>query len=177
MRRSSLVVLLVSQAACAGQSVPPLRPVTEYVVGLDGSLRPEDAADVVAAIDSWRSALGSRATVRVVSVPLGTSGTCPGMYVTGWAVAVCVADGAYWNHQAPENPAGLVIGSEYKGQVWLQCDQMRAAGASVQTTAAHELGHAMGLVHTGWGTLMCPDYYGQATEPTQADLAQWEAVR
>lgn len=51
-------------------------------------------------------------------------------------------------------------------------------GAVLQEIAAHEMGHGMGLEHSGPGTLMCvnPNCAGTTTA-TPADVVQWRGLR
>ncbi len=48
-------------------------------------------------------------------------------------------------------------------------------GITFLQTVTHEIGHAIGLVHTGPGTIMCKDSMCATTEVTCADLQQLEA--
>jgi hypothetical protein len=62
------------------------------------------------------------------------------------------------------NSASLIVASDcpenMKPEVWL-----------------HEMGHALGLVHTGPGTVMCASFQCAAKTVTAADVAQYELVR
>jgi hypothetical protein len=48
---------------------------------------------------------------------------------------------------------------------------------NMQEIAAHELGHAMGLEHTGAGSLMCWTTLCGSPVVTQRDVAQWIDTR
>jgi hypothetical protein len=88
-------------------------------------------------------------------------------------------------HDAP-NPANDVVGSTHPGPlanatVWIYVDRIRVSGMNVhaltEQTTAHEMGHAMGLVHSPSGELMAADVSDQAHAVTPADVAQFWAVR
>ncbi len=73
---------------------------------------------------------------------------------------------------------GVLLGVTVLTDMWL--DEPKLEGMPVekaQWALAHELGHAMGLLHTGPGTLMYPYYEGAAHVVTPADVEQWKAMR
>lgn len=65
------------------------------------------------------------------------------------------------------------------GETWVAADTFSVSSDSnlAPTIFEHELGHGMGLVHTGTGTLMAPEYPDDAHAATPEDVAQWESYR
>lgn len=73
---------------------------------------------------------------------------------------------------------GQLAGYTLLTEMWLVApDFEQMSASSSQRVFAHEMGHAMGLLHTGPGTLMYP--YGDkgSKTVTVADVAQWYHVR
>lgn len=65
------------------------------------------------------------------------------------------------------------------GETWIAADTFAASHDPnfAPTIFEHELGHGMGLVHTGPGTLMAALYADDAHTATPADVEQWDALR
>lgn len=68
-------------------------------------------------------------------------------------------------------------GASLIGRTTLYRTNIARTGASLAITAAHEVGHGMGLVHDHPGTLMAPYSQDQAPEPTPDDVVQWRSLR
>lgn len=86
---------------------------------------------------------------------------------------------------APD-PADDVIGTTDPGSsgdatIWIYVDRIEATGWDVSSlteqTAAHEIGHALGLKHSATGNLMAADVPDQAHTVTAADVSQFWAIR
>jgi hypothetical protein len=72
---------------------------------------------------------------------------------------------------------GHLVGYTVYSEIWLATPDLQAYDAAHrQRVIAHELGHAMGLQHTGPGTLMYPAANGGAMTVQPTDAAQWRTV-
>jgi hypothetical protein len=80
----------------------------------------------------------------------------------------------------PPNPLepGVMTGYTVFTEMWLvEPALVKQTPAMAQRLIAHEMGHAMGLLHTGPGTLMYPYSDLGSLTVTPTDIAQWRAVR
>jgi hypothetical protein len=73
---------------------------------------------------------------------------------------------------------GVLAGFTVYYDIWL-AEPLLESGAQKykQRVIAHEMGHSMGLSHTGPGTLMYPYSNGGSWTVTAADATQWRVVR
>jgi hypothetical protein len=160
--------VLIALSACSVSTTPP--PPLEYSVSIDPMFASDQIDSVAAAVDAWNKAI-------------------PALHLT-YVIAPCTTPSA---QQAclspafdPPDPSDDVVGETTRGaadssSVKIFVARIRAttynADALTQQTAAHELGHAMGLQHSGTETLMAADVPNQAPSITSADIAQFWAVR
>jgi hypothetical protein len=142
----------------------------DYTVTIDPSFTADQLEAVFAGIDEWHTTIPDLHFTTMVA-PCGSPSSCH----------VCV-------HPAydPPDPSHDVIGSTYPGSdddstIWIYVDRIEATGWDVasltQQTTAHEIGHALGLQHSGAGTLMAADVPDQAHAVTAADVNQFWSVR
>jgi hypothetical protein len=146
--RLAAVLVALTLTGCLGTQ--PAYPMT-YVVESD--IR---APELDAAIAEWANALPGIALGRV------------GTPTVGGSIQVV-------NATLAEGTAGRTA---WTGDVWfveIDLGQIAARGYNAQEVMAHELGHAMGLVHTGPGTLMCATLVCAAELVMPADVAQWDS--
>jgi hypothetical protein len=145
-------------------------PAPAFAVSIDPGFTMDQVDAITAAVDDWKAAV-------------------PQMHMT-YAIATC---GAPWAQDicmspahSPTDPTNDVVGFTSRGaadngMVSIYVNRIDAMGgdarALTQQTAAHELGHAMGLQHAAAGTLMAALVDDQAETVTPADVAQFWAVR
>ena len=141
-----------------------------YDVSLDPTFQPDEVEAIVTGLEEWQESI-------------------PELHVT-YSVSTCDSPAAcqvcfHPDHSAPD-PSHDVIGSTFPGssddsKVLIYVDRIRATGwepsALTAQTAAHEMGHAIGLRHTGAQTLMAADVPDQAHGVTPTDVAQFWSVR
>jgi predicted Zn-dependent protease len=75
-----------------------------------------------------------------------------------------------------DNYSGYTEAEGNNSDVYIPLDTLQP-GAIFLTTIEHELGHALGLVHTGKGTVMCASSTCAAPEVTCADIQQYDSLR
>lgn len=154
-----LKLLAASALLCSCAVRPP--PISH--VSVDPGMDLESLGSIQAAAWEWNSA-GLGLDLEVYQEPCSANSD------------VCIAEGV----PVQDNPAGLVIGhtdpTASPKRITIDVTDGRASGFSETTTAAHELGHALWLQHSGNGTLMCALSECQARRVTDADGAQFREV-
>jgi predicted Zn-dependent protease len=167
---SSLLLgaLVLGLPACAANAAPG--PGLTYSVAIDPSFTTDQTEAITAGIESWNAAV-------------------PELHVT-YAIAACDSPAPnqvcmHPNSSPPDTTDDIVGDTQSAGDdnstVMIFIDRIQAAVASpsglIQQTAAHEMGHALGLKHSATGTLMAAYVMDQASAITPADIAQFWSVR
>jgi predicted Zn-dependent protease len=155
------VTLVLTALACVGC----VGPLDHYRVTLDPSLSTAETDALTGALADWSAKTGHQDLFEVQMAP------CDVAADRGEPGAICIG---HSDDLPADRSAELVKWTDGQGGVIRMSD--RASGILPQA-AAHELGHAMGLVHTGEGTLMAPMPDEAAPSVTEADVAQWRSVR
>jgi hypothetical protein len=153
--RLALAYVLASTCAACGA----VAPSSHYSVTLSPQLSAADVETTYEAIEAWQFALDGKLSA---DVSIGSCGDADH--------SICVEPGD------ASDVTGAEIGSTTR---WAETDHAIVylmPGSGVRT-ATHEVGHAMGLIHTGEGSVMCKDTGCASDAPTAIDVAQWEASR
>jgi hypothetical protein len=169
MRFALLSALVLAMTSCAGAP-------SSYSVVIDG-FTPEQTMVVVEACRTWERAVADPSRLRLfinVDMPCDL----------GHDDAICVLPttmaeiaegngverfGVTYHRRQDVQPQATVdpLGS----LIYVATDT-----GDVKQTSEHELGHALGLVHTGPGTLMAPYVQEAARDVTPADVEQFLKV-
>lgn len=170
---ATLALGVCACGAAAPTSGPEASRTMTYEVSVDpglSSILPE----VVAASDSWQTAVpGLTLNVAVQTCTLSPDEICLVAASGDDCGGTDGADGSLLGCERPQTWGGSAIG------IFLGALTARGAGVpqffalEVQTTVAHELGHALGAVHIGAGNLMAPIISETSETPTAADVADF----
>lgn len=195
----SILILSMICAACAAPVAQGWEPSTtsaaasssvpgkKYTVTIDPALTVDDRASlisgdvsqyIVRAVDEWVAA----APGLELDVQIGTCQGVDGEICIFKAMLTPDAGGP-----CGEGLLGCTYGNASEHEtIDLYTLDMRSLvygqtewkwGDYATMTIAHELGHAMGLVHNSSGNLMCRDASCATVAPSTDDVAQWEAIR
>jgi hypothetical protein len=157
--KTRVALTLVATALSAGCAPLPDR----YDVRVSDQFTDEQIAGIRQAVDAWNAGLGAH----VLSVEVGSP--CDP------APDVCVQPTTLAANNA--RSGGTETWGYTQKERWVYLDTDAVPEADFPQVAAHELGHAMGLVHTGPGTLMCASAKCASPTVTQADDDQWYELR
>ena len=170
-RKSMFVVALCAGFAvgAAGCSAAPERPSPKahgaisdsYAVSISSAFSPDQSVRIMGGLVSWRLAIPELHLF--ISPDSAPSTDCD-------AFDVCIAPGTL-----PDPDLGAWDPST--GFIQLDPAEIDGWGSQWSRMTGHEMGHAMGLQHTGRGTLMAPFVTDMAAAPTATDVAQWKALR
>lgn len=136
----------------------------EYDVTVESSFSTADQASIIAGLDDWQAKVPVRLHVTIgLSCPPGDG-------------QICIQNVSA--HTAEEQAGRPVSGDTDPGDgaIWLDTVLVDSYH-DVQMVSAHEVGHAMGLVHEGPGNLMSPGAKTAVPRVTCNDAAQWYQVR
>jgi hypothetical protein len=160
-------------SASVSDNSPP-KPGLTYSVVIQNTFSASELADVEAGIAMWETA------VPELHLTVSLSDVCPSAPHT-----VCVGN----NQTVSSTVLGYTVRdqSNDSAKTTLYPVEQQFDHTELQTTACHELGHALGLLHTQvWEpsidnattpTLMYWNYQGQSHSITKTDLQQFWSMR
>lgn len=168
MRRFLALLLFapVGLLACAtGWQVNPSR---DYAVVING-MNEDQSAIIMGVASEWQTTTNGFVTFH--GAPSSAWGKAAGNTVT---ITINGMPGAEIQHEDGEGVLGYQIAMGEDSYVQLPNDAPFAS--LLAETTRHELGHTLGLKHTGAGTIMCADIQCAAQTITCADVQQLAAV-
>jgi hypothetical protein len=162
------IAILAAVLALVGCSNQP--PAVSYSLTIERTFSTTQIDAISAGLDSWKQSLPElQLDMRIGGCDSSTTHD------------VCVRP----QYDMPDSSED-VVGATKQGPygdalVFLYLDRIELTGLDVgvltEQTMAHEMGHVMGLQHSSPGALMAPTVLDQAHSVTNADVAQFWAVR
>lgn len=152
-------------AATVGYTSPAPVWLDTYTVTIDPDFSPAQTEAIGAAVDEWRAAVPATLTVEIGTCDVPTEGQ---LCIKPTSLA------AVMDQQDTDNAVAHSTWWYTWGLTYLSTDE---APEHWTETAAHELGHDMGLSHTGAGSVMCATLSCAAPGVTSVDAAQWVSLR
>lgn len=167
MKSLYIIGSLALMGCAANSSSAPNKNIgTNYNIYIQSTFNASELTDVDTAIQLWRSAIPSLTLNETVSdaCPVAEHTIC----IANSDATATVAFGYTIRDSEMDNATATILPSL---QQWNHPE--------LQTTVAHEIGHALGLVHTGEGTLMYPtgDFGATPAVLTQTDIDQFWSLR
>jgi hypothetical protein len=166
--QNKLWVYLCATSATAMLGCMPAAPATAYRVCFAQTFTATEVEAGLAAIDDWSTHIPELRLTPIMGGECGiqnppepTIDVAPGFHNEG-------TGGLTYYYRNYDREYGLVT-----IDTWLEGQP----GFTLQQVMAHEFGHAMGLVHTGSGTIMCWSTGCQSPGVTALDVAQWRSIR
>ena len=165
-------------------------PGNHYTVYIDPAFSDAETESVVKGLDSWVAVIPSLRFSPIVS---SCSGFGDGEICIHRSNLVGVV-----SHHGEANYLGVtnvVFGNDHRGdsggydgkdggEVWLDMNEIAATAVILPSNSdvlaqstAHEIGHAMGLIHHNGYFLMNANIQGSAQTPMCDDINQWYYVR
>jgi hypothetical protein len=186
---AGVLFITLFAAGCSVGSAP--KPGMSYTVMVDPNFTvyylPDGSVnnvllmpDILTALDSWTALIPALNLKVVIGKPTGAAqeiGLVAGTTEQQTADSIQEhEDLAGWTTPNRDNDSASIV---------LFGAAMRATATKynipwdtfAQMVVAHELGHAMGLFHTGTGTLMCANPGCAVPAPTTLDVIQFQRVR
>jgi hypothetical protein len=168
------LVALLGMVGCTSNLSQTTQPGLQYQVVIDNTFTVSQIADLEAGYHMWQLAVP---TLRLSVLVSDTCLSAPHVVCVGNNAETSATLLGYTVRDAQQDSALTTI--------YPALQQFNHV--ELQTTAAHELGHAMGLIHTqDWRdsvdnsttpTLMYWNYLGQAHQITSTDLQQFWSLR
>jgi hypothetical protein len=151
---------------------------SEYTVKISPNFTPDEQYVIIAAADAWAAAIPELKMNVVITLcdALENGVICINPDTHADIVSRSGDPNAI---ETTHTESGLFADNTYTGgwggkdggQVFLD------TAAPLLIGAEHEMGHAMGLSHTGQGTVMCGNSRCATSDISAIDVAQWRAYR
>jgi hypothetical protein len=168
----SVLVAALGSCGCASKTFPLPR---EYQVHISPHMKPEQTQAVLDALDSWQQVAVVHFDVTISNeecgytlIP-GARGGCIFIAYTGLPDVRLACDGPAVGCTTDQGTSGVAANT-------ILSDALVESGA-LHAVVMHEIGHALGLHHTGPGTLMCRSLDCDPGYVTQEDVGQYESYR
>jgi hypothetical protein len=179
---AALVFLVVFGAVLGGPGCVSYG--TSFTYSFDPRFAPDEKAAIVAAMNDWSEAVLEGSAASPLSFVEDPTASGEGSN----QIRFVASTGAEMEARRPNAPRGLlgwnevVDAREGSSWVWFALDRLQGSWGSTNLAllsqiAEHEVGHSLGLQHTGPGTIMCGNVGCMAVAVECQDVAQYSALR